>query len=66
MEAPGLGDGRRLISGLPDYEIVGSLARLADMVDDSTIEVPVTGGVAVVPKRLVVCCDGTLSPTCTC
>ena len=28
------------------------------MVDDSTIEVPVTGG-AVVPKRLIVCCDGT-------
>jgi hypothetical protein len=59
VEAPGLGDGRRLISGLPDNEIVGSLARLADMVDHSTIEVPVTGGVAVVPKRLVVCCDGT-------
>jgi uncharacterized protein (DUF2235 family) len=28
------------------------------MVDDSTIEVPVTGG-AVMPKRLIVCCDGT-------
>jgi uncharacterized protein (DUF2235 family) len=29
------------------------------MVDDSTIKVPVTGGVAVMPKRLIVCCDGT-------
>ena len=29
------------------------------MVDYSTIKVPVTGGVAVMPNRLVVCCDGT-------
>jgi uncharacterized protein (DUF2235 family) len=29
------------------------------MADDSIIEVPVTRGVAAVPKRLIVCCDGT-------